>query len=145
MQKLLPSNVKPFDRFGASVSIDGDALVVGSHQEFEEGKLAYQRAVQVRRRTSKQISSLAPAGGRVEVNTDSPCPGSTFMRGAYLHNLWCLSILKHNAVSSGVFPVKHWCCYIVKYQPRQKMDRAPAKELGLYGKGGRVGAAKVRF
>lgn len=47
VQKLLPSNVKPFDRFGASVSIDGDALIVGSHQEFEEGKLAYQRAVQV--------------------------------------------------------------------------------------------------
>eukprot|EP00752_Nemacystus_decipiens_P003960 g3626.t1 len=46
-QKLLPSNVKPFDRFGASVSIDGDALIVGSHQEFEEGKLAYQRSVQV--------------------------------------------------------------------------------------------------
>ncbi|CAM9763265.1 unnamed protein product [Pylaiella littoralis] len=44
-QKLLPSNVKPFDRFGASVSIDSDALVVGSHQEFEEGNLAYQRAV----------------------------------------------------------------------------------------------------
>ena len=47
VQKLMPSNVKPFDRFGASVSIDGDALIVGSHQEFEEGKLAYQRAVQV--------------------------------------------------------------------------------------------------
>lgn len=47
VQKLLPSNVKPFDRFGASVSIDGDALIVGSHQEFEEGNLAYQRAVQV--------------------------------------------------------------------------------------------------
>ncbi|CAM9122390.1 unnamed protein product, partial [Hapterophycus canaliculatus] len=46
-QKLVPSNVKPFDRFGVSVSIDGDALIVGSHQEFEEGKLAYQRAVQV--------------------------------------------------------------------------------------------------
>lgn len=43
----MPSNVKPFDRFGVSVSIDGDALIVGSHQEFEEGKLAYQRAVQV--------------------------------------------------------------------------------------------------
>lgn len=46
-QKLLPSNVKPFDRFGASVGIDGDALIVGSHQEYEEGNLAYQRAVQV--------------------------------------------------------------------------------------------------
>ncbi|CAM9102436.1 unnamed protein product [Scytosiphon promiscuus] len=46
-QKLVPSNVKPFDRLGVSVSIDGDALIVGSHQEFEEGKLAYQRAVQV--------------------------------------------------------------------------------------------------
>lgn len=53
VQKLLPSNVKPFDRFGASVSIDGDALVVGSHQEFEEGKLAYQRAVQVWRSKPK--------------------------------------------------------------------------------------------
>lgn len=39
--------MKPFDRFGASVSIDGDAVIVGSHQDFEEGKLAYQRAVQV--------------------------------------------------------------------------------------------------
>ncbi|CAN0308889.1 unnamed protein product, partial [Ectocarpus sp. 13 AM-2016] len=35
--KLVPSNVKPFDRFGASVSIDEDALIVGSHQDFEEG------------------------------------------------------------------------------------------------------------
>lgn len=40
--------MKPFDRFGASVSIDADALIVGSHQDFEEGSLAYQRAVQVR-------------------------------------------------------------------------------------------------
>ncbi|CAM9865835.1 unnamed protein product, partial [Laminaria digitata] len=46
-QKLEPSNVKPFDRFGVSVSIDADALIVGSHQDFEEGSLAYQRAVQV--------------------------------------------------------------------------------------------------
>lgn len=47
VQKLEPSNVKPFDCFGASVSIDGDAIIVGSHQDFEEGNLVYQRAVQV--------------------------------------------------------------------------------------------------
>lgn len=46
-QKLEASNVKPFDRVGASVSIDGDSLIVGAHQEFEEGNLAYQRGVQV--------------------------------------------------------------------------------------------------
>lgn len=62
-QKLLPSNVKPFDRFGASVSIDGDALIVGSHQEFEEGNLAYQRAVQV------WLDLIArPARGRIVEN-----------------------------------------------------------------------------
>lgn len=46
-KRLEASNVKPFDRFGVSVSIDDDALIVGSHQEFEKGNLGYQRAVQV--------------------------------------------------------------------------------------------------
>ncbi|CAM9244645.1 unnamed protein product, partial [Sphacelaria rigidula] len=46
-QKLEASNVRPFDRFGVSVSLNEDTLIVGSHQEFEKGKLAYQRAVQV--------------------------------------------------------------------------------------------------
>lgn len=46
-QKLEASNVKPFDRFGSSASIEGNSLIVGSHQEYEQGTLAYQQAVQV--------------------------------------------------------------------------------------------------
>ncbi|CAM9924718.1 unnamed protein product, partial [Discosporangium mesarthrocarpum] len=46
-QGLEPSNVKPFDRLGVSVSMEQDTVIAGSHQEYEEGKLVYQRSIQV--------------------------------------------------------------------------------------------------
>ncbi|CAM9476002.1 unnamed protein product [Chrysoparadoxa australica] len=55
-QKLVPSNIKPGDRFGVSVSTTGATIIASSHYRYQPTAIHFQRAVQ-------SITVEADAGG----------------------------------------------------------------------------------